>query len=178
MAKSSFYGNSPQPPGPPPPQAPGTPPSGVSKARSSFYETGGIYQAIENSDGLLAQLQAAVATATAMRETGFGLGISVPGAALAASEWLFGHEFDVAVSFAANMAGSLAKAGAAATGSPALALLKNGVQFGTLTYSGTTGTFSTPATSFAIGDLLEVTAPVSPDATLARLSVTLFGTRI
>ena len=82
----------------------------------------------------------------------------------------------MAVSFPANFLGSFAVANVAATSSAVLSLKKNGAQFGTLTFVGTTGTFSAPATSFAPGDLLEIVAPLVPDATLAQLSITLIGT--
>lgn len=154
-------------------------------ASSSFYnDSGQQYAAIDLASTSVAEVEAAAAAAEAAaaasiaaKETGFGLAISVPGAALTANEWLFGHVFDVAVDFAANLSGSQATAGAGATGSPVLSIRKNGVQFATLTYSGTTGTFSGSATSFAIGDLLEMVAPASVDPTLARISITLFGTR-
>jgi hypothetical protein len=133
--------------------------------------------AVAEAEAAQAAAEAAAAASEAAEETGFGLAIAIPGAALTASEWLFGHKFDVAVDFPLNLTGSQAVAGVSATGSPALSVQKNGVQFATLTYSGTAGTFAGTATSFAIGDLLEVVAPASPDATLAHLSITLFGTR-
>jgi hypothetical protein len=154
--------------------------------KSSFYtngsNVGSVINPAANSSFYITQttqaaIDASVAAAQAAQETGFGLGIAIPGAALTSSEWLFGHKFDIAVNFALNLSGSQATAGVGATGSPVLSIKKNGVQFATLTYSGTTGTFSGSATSFAIGDLLEVVAPASPDATLARLSITLFGVR-
>lgn len=146
-------------------------------AKTSFFINGNVYDAFAPSDSLLAALNAAVATAVANRETGFGLAIAIPGSPLAASEWLFGHKFDVAVNFAVNFGGSYAVAGAAPTGTAALSVNKNGTPFGTITFSGSTVTFSAPATSFAIGDLLEIIAPASADATLAKLAITLFGTR-
>lgn len=129
-------------------------------APSSFYKTSGPILA-------------------SMMQAGFELGISIPGAVLFSNEWLFGYTFDVAVTFAVNLAGSYATAGVAASGSPVFSLRKNGVQFATLTYSGQTGIFICPVqTPFAVGDLLELVAPASADGTLSRLSITLFGTRI
>jgi hypothetical protein len=191
--KSSFYGDNEvvytdtNPPGP----ADAPLPTSPSNAPSSFYQSGEVYQAadlaaqnIEQVEEASAAAVAAAETATAAeaatlaaKETGFGLSISVPGIPLLSSEWLFGHKFDVAVTFALNLAGSQAAAGGAATGSPVISLQKNGVQFATLTYTGTTGTFSGSQTSFAIGDLLEAVAPASPDATLSHLSITLFASR-
>lgn len=132
---------------------------------------------ISAAEAAAAAAAASAAQAEAAKETSFGLGIAIPGAALVTSEWLFGHTFDVAVNFALNLAGSVAKSDTAATGSPVLSIRKNGVQFATLTYTGTVGVFAGAATSFAIGDKLTLIAPVSPDATLALLSITLFATR-
>lgn len=114
---------------------------------------------------------------SSMMEAGFNLAIAIPGTPLKSSEWLFGYKFDFAATFAANMGGSQAVAAVAATGTPVLSLRKNGVEFATLTFTGTTGVFSGPQTVFAFGDLLELVAPATTDTTLAQLSINLFGTR-
>lgn len=106
----------------------------------------------------------------------YGLAVVIPGSTMLANEWLFGHEFAVVVNFAANFAGSYAYAKIAATSPSVFILTKNGTQFGTLTFTGTAGVFSSTATSFAIGDTLELIAPASPDTTLAKLAITLYGT--
>lgn len=71
--------------------------------------------------------------------------------------------------------GSRAKAETASTGNVAFDFLKNGVSFGTLTFNVTaTGVFTVAsATSFAIGDVLKITAPVTPDGTLANVAINL-----
>lgn len=72
------------------------------------------------------------------------------------------------------------KAGIAATGSTTFTLALNGTGIGTLTYAaaGTTGTLSvTSTTAIAAGDVLSLTAPATPDATLANIAFTLSGTR-
>lgn len=127
-------------------------------APSSFYKSSGKVEA-------------------SMMEANFTVAASIPGTVLLPSEWLFGFKFDFPGTFAANLAGSLAVAAVAATGTPVISLRKNGVEFATLSYSGTTGSFSSAQMSFAVGDLLEMVAPSSADATLAQLTITLFGTR-
>lgn len=112
-----------------------------------------------------------------MMEAGFSFAIAVPGTPLKSSEWLFGYKFDFNGTFAANMSGSQAVASVPATGAPVLSLRKNGTEFATLTFSGSTGTFSGQQTAFVVGDLFELVAPAVTDATLAELSITLFGTR-
>lgn len=79
----------------------------------------------------------------------------------------------------ASLTGSQAKAGTAATASTTFTFLKNGVSFATCVFSaaGTTGAYtSASGATFAAGDVLTVTAPASPDATLALLSFGLAGT--
>ena len=73
-------------------------------------------------------------------------------------------------------ASGAAKAGTAATGSTVYALARNGTGIGTVTFaaSGTTGTVSiTATTNFVSGDVLTVTGPATPDATLANVGITL-----
>ncbi len=78
----------------------------------------------------------------------------------------------------AALTGSLSKSATAATSSTVFSLQKNGSQFGTMTYAaaGTTGTFAAASqTSFAIGDILTVVAPASPDATFNDCEFTLIA---
>lgn len=71
---------------------------------------------------------------------------------------------------------SIASAVTASTGTTALTLLKNGVSFGTITFTtSATGVFSGAGTTFAVDDILTVTAAATVDATLANVSVTLKG---
>lgn len=85
------------------------------------------------------------------------------------------------IDFAADFADSLLHAGVAATASTVFAIAKNGTGIGSVTVgaAATTGTFTTSATpvSLAAGDVLTITAPGTPDATLADISITLKGTR-
>jgi hypothetical protein len=104
--------------------------------------------------------------------------VSIPGV-IASSEHLAVVAFARTTVFPAGLSGSIAKARVAATGSTVLSLLKNGIQFGTVTFaaSGTTGTFAAASdTTFTAGDVLSIIGQASADATLADVSVTLLGT--
>ena len=84
-----------------------------------------------------------------------------------------------AISLPQNLTGSIAKSGTAATGSTVFTLKKNGTQIGTMTFaaSGSTATFSfASAVSVAIGDIIDMVAPATQDATLSDISVTLVAT--
>lgn len=67
--------------------------------------------------------------------------------------------------------------GAVSTGSAVVTILKNGVSWGTITFTGgnANGVFSIPAPSHAAGDVLTFVAPVTADATLAGIAITLAG---
>ena len=83
-----------------------------------------------------------------------------------------------AFSIPINAANSQFKAVTAATASTVFTLAKNGASFGTATFAaaGTSATFAAAAaTSFAAGDILTITAPATPDATLANLVFNLQG---
>jgi hypothetical protein len=96
----------------------------------------------------------------------------------AGDEVIVRHPIAFATTFPSNLAGSLLKAGVAATGSSVYTIRKNGASVGTITVAaaGTTGTFATSgAVSFAAGDVLTITAPSTPDATLNLVGITLLG---
>jgi len=78
-----------------------------------------------------------------------------------------------------NCAGSLAKAGVAATASTVFTIAQNGSSVATVTFAiaGTTGTFSNQAAiAIATGDVMTITAPGSADATLANVAITILAT--
>ena len=104
----------------------------------------------------------------------FGVGV------LTASQTIGFHAVR-AHNFAANFASSQGVAKVASTGTAVITVYKNGTSIGTITYtSSATPAFATSggsAESLAAGDLLEFVAPSSPDATLAGVRITLFGTR-
>jgi hypothetical protein len=78
----------------------------------------------------------------------------------------------------AGLVGSAVKSGSAATAQVVLSVTKNDVQVGTLTIAAA-GTTATPAaasqTAFVAGDVLEVVAPATQDATFSDPLVTLAG---
>lgn len=87
-----------------------------------------------------------------------------------------------AVGFVADLVGSYGKASAAATGSTAFDITKNGTTIGTATFAAaaTTATFTTAsgaAQTLAAGDVLAIVAPGTADATLADVGFVLAGTR-
>lgn len=80
----------------------------------------------------------------------------------------------------ASLTGSVASAGTAATASTVFTIHKGVSSIGTVTFdaSATAGTFSfASSVSFASGDVLRITAPATPDATLSDISISLAGTR-
>lgn len=84
------------------------------------------------------------------------------------------------VNFPAGMTGSRASSGVAATASTVLEVQKNGVEVATITFGvgGTTGTYAaTDPWGVSPGDVVQIVAPASPDATLAQVSLTMVGER-
>ena len=81
----------------------------------------------------------------------------------------------------ALFAGCKASAAVAATASTVFDLKQNGSAIGSITFaaSGTTGSFAQSGSgvmTFAVGDVLTISAPATADTTLADISVTLLGT--
>ena len=79
-----------------------------------------------------------------------------------------------------TLTGSLMISGIAATADAVFSIKKNGTEFGTATFaaSGTSATFAAASeTIFSIGDILTITAPATPDATLGNLGWAIGGTR-
>lgn len=94
------------------------------------------------------------------------------------SEVLLRYNFIRGVSWSLNMSGSRATGSAASTGTPAIAIAKNGTAFGSCTFSASaSGTFTGSAQTFVAGDVLTVTTPAAIDSTLAGISITFAGTR-
>jgi hypothetical protein len=80
-----------------------------------------------------------------------------------------------------DFAGSFAEAQVAATALTTFDIQRNGLSIGSLAFAAlaTSGTFTTTGggtETFVPGDVLTVVAPVTPDATLADIALTFFGT--
>lgn len=96
---------------------------------------------------------------------------------------VYRRSFNRSALFFSDFTGSHVSADTAATGSSVFTVKRNGTTVGTLTFaaSGTTATFSTNVGSgsvpltFNAGDVMEITAPGSQDATLADISFALKG---
>lgn len=98
---------------------------------------------------------------------------------LTASELLLRYEFTAPATIPAGLVASQGSSGVAATGTTALTLKKNGTSFGTATWAaaGTEPTLAAVSTTnFIIGDVMTITAPVTPDATIADVSLSIVGT--
>ena len=85
------------------------------------------------------------------------------------------------VRFVAGLAPSKGVAATAPTGAVSFLLRKNGAQFATMDFAAaaTTATFTCASnTDFAVGDVLTLVAPSTPDDTLADIGFALAGLRI
>lgn len=82
----------------------------------------------------------------------------------------------------ANMAGSRIDVGTVPTATATLTVKKNGSAVGTISITSAPAyTFATTAgaaVSFAAGDILDLVAQTVPDATLAKIAVTLTGPKV
>lgn len=96
-----------------------------------------------------------------------------------AAEVVYRHRAGRAFTLPANLANSKVIASTAAAASSVFSVKKNGTQVATFTFAaaGVTATYSTQAlVSFAIGDLLTITAPATADANLADIDYTILAT--
>ncbi|RUW57176.1 DUF2793 domain-containing protein [Mesorhizobium sp. M8A.F.Ca.ET.021.01.1.1] len=93
------------------------------------------------------------------------------------SEVIFSHIAGKGFTLPSALTGSLAVAAVASTGTAVLKIKKNGADVGTITFTASaTGVFAmASATAFVAGDILNIVAPSSPDATLANISASLVG---
>lgn len=107
----------------------------------------------------------------------YDIQIFFPGLQSVASQLLARLIFTRAVIFPANMLGGSASAAVAANAETIFTLNINGVEFGTITFAigGTTGTIVSTVQTFAVGDILTVVGPVTPDIALANISISLLG---
>lgn len=103
----------------------------------------------------------------------------VPGT-LTSSQVLFVVASPEAVSFPSGLSGSFVSSGTAADSQAILSIQKDGIEFGTATFSAgsSSATFaSTSGATFTAGDSLSVVGPATADPTLADVRVTLKSTR-
>lgn len=104
-----------------------------------------------------------------------------PGLFTSASQLMFRRKVLRAFTLPANLAGSFGSAGVASTGTKVIDIKKAGSSVATITFTASaTGTLATSggtAQSFAVGDVLTIVGPAATDATLADISIDLFGTR-
>lgn len=84
-----------------------------------------------------------------------------------------------AFTFPQNLTGSQASARVASTGNVSFDIKKNGSSIGSVVFNvSASGTFTfSTATSFVAGDLFELVAPATADATLEDISITFVGQR-
>lgn len=110
----------------------------------------------------------------------YDIGVFIPGLTTA-SQLCLQFTAPRAFRFPDNFSGSDANTGTNPTASAVFTILKNAVSIGTLTFN-TSGvpTFATSGSgyeTFAAGDILTITSQVTPDATMANISISLKGER-
>jgi hypothetical protein len=95
------------------------------------------------------------------------------------AETVMQYMFDRAVTFPTNLTGSQAKSKTQSAADVSFKIQKNAADIGTIRFNiSQTGVYAFAAPiSFAVGDFLQIIAPVSQDTTLADISITLKGTR-
>lgn len=75
-----------------------------------------------------------------------------------------------------DMGGCLASAGTASAAPAAFDIRKNGTSVAEITFSSSdTGSFSGTGATFDVGDILTITAPITPDISLADIGIALKG---
>jgi hypothetical protein len=120
------------------------------------------------------QLLSGVATAIT-----YDLGIYLAGV-YTAGQKLVEYTMPRGINYPSSMTGSYAKCDTAPTGAVDCPVKKNGSSLGNIHFaaSATTGSFTGfSSNSFAAGDIVEIDAPASADASFAGLFVTLVGTK-
>lgn len=107
----------------------------------------------------------------------YDLALSITGTP-AASAYVLTFIVVNAFSLPAGLTGSSAKASTASTGTATFTINKNGSSIGSVAFAASsTGSFTfSSSQTFAAGDMLQIIAPGSQDATLANIGITLKGT--
>lgn len=141
---------------------------------TALTSTDGLAEGVTNLYFTDARVESALTGIQRYRVGGF-----YPGAPIA-SALICSHEFVDSVSFLAAFSGSAGslRGGVVATAQTDFDIKKNGSSVGTMRFSssGSTASFiaASPVT-FASGDVLDVIAPGTPDATAANITFTLAG---
>jgi hypothetical protein len=138
--------------------------------------TGGFFYTDGTTNGLI-QLASSGAGGGALEP--FDLATYVLGTPIA-NQVLLRFKAVRAFTWASALSGSQFSAGVAATASYTVTIKQNGSSIGTLVWAaaGTTPTVTFSSTvNFAAGDLIEIIAPATPDATLAQIALDFSGTR-
>lgn len=94
------------------------------------------------------------------------------------SQVMLRRPFVRTITYAANLVGSRGYCEVAPTGTVTFSIKKNGAEFGTATFaaSATTATFTGSATTVTASDILTVVAPITQDATMSSITLSLAGT--
>ncbi len=120
-----------------------------------------------------------ISTCTAFPYTVTGLGSQVPftiqasaSGVLSASQSVLRYIASYNFFIPAGLTGTVASEGTAATNTATFTLAKNGTAFGTIAIApnGTVTLTAASQTNFTAGDVLTITAPATPDPTLANVA--------
>ncbi len=118
------------------------------------------------------------ATALEFFENKYPLVVFVPGV-MTNGQLVFQYIADENIRIPSGASGSVAKAGVASTGNVNLDIKKNGSDSGDITFNvSATGSFTVGSNiDLVSGDLLQITGPVTADATLADVSINIRAQR-
>jgi hypothetical protein len=138
--------------------------------------SGGFFYTDGTTNGLI-QLSASSSGGGSSSTNPFDIGVYIPGLPLA-SAIVFRYNVLRAFTWPINLTGSVFNARVAATATAAFLIKQNGSTIGTLSFAAAatvpTVTFSA-AVTFAVNDVITITAPGSVDATLADIAFDFFG---
>jgi hypothetical protein len=116
-----------------------------------------------------------VSTAAPITQTIYDVGVFFPGTFANAQVMLY-LKLERNVTFSAQFSPSTAVCQVNPTGAVSVSILKNGTSVGSIAFStGGVATFSGSAVTFSVGDILEITAPATADATFANVGIILSG---
>jgi len=136
---------------------------------------------VQDPDGDAQTVKATLAQVSSLISIGISLAARYamfasgkPGAA----ETLVQYIIKDSITFPSGLSGSRGESTIASTGAPVFSIQKNGVEFGTATFTASNlAVFAGVSTDFEDGDILSIVAPVLQDATLSGVSITLEASR-